>query len=522
MSDQRPNRPDDLDGLPGPDEQDAVAPAPDVDPRVADAHTTDIVPEDPRDPLLDDPVAAHDEREPLGDPAPFSTAPPAGEDATAAPGGDAPVPVDDELAPAPSDDAALAGEDASVRPADDVIVPTDAGLTPARGDAETTDAVLGDDRAGYDEDVADDAAEHGAEERAADEVADERVADGHVGDERVADEVDRPVADRYVPDEYATDESAVYEHADGRRDVEQDALDGPDVDEREVALASTAHVPGGQDPEDRAPLAPEAPAEGRPLHEVPAPSDAAPAAVAAPTNGWKVLGQALRPRVTRAQLLAGVLCALLGFALAVQIRQTSDLSLSGMRQDDLVRILDETTTRGDSLERERADLAVERDELLSGSDTRQAALDALRRSAETQGILAGRLPAEGPGVVVTLTEPGGSIKPVMMLNVLEELRNAGAEAIQLDDQRITASSAFTGSAGAVVLDGVTLSPPYVWTVIGDPETIATALQMPGGAFAQVRSTGADANVEQLEQVEVTAIRDIPDPVHATPVPAAAD
>src|SRR3954454_6448389 len=115
-----------------------------------------------------------------------------------------------------------------------------------------------------------------------------------------------------------------------------------------------------------------------------------------------------------------------------------------MRQQDLVRILDEVTNRSDDLADESADLRRERDELLSGSDRRQAALDALRRSAETQGILTGRLPAEGPGVAVTLIDPDGRIKPVTMLDVLEELRNAGAEAIALNGQRITASSAFTG------------------------------------------------------------------------------
>ncbi|WP_210728167.1 DUF881 domain-containing protein, partial [Cellulomonas septica] len=250
------------------------------------------------------------------------------------------------------------------------------------------------------------------------------------------------------------------------------------------------------------------------------PPPSAPVA-ATPGNGWSVLGRALKPRVNRAQVLAGVLCALLGFALAVQIRQTSDLSLSGMRQADLVRILDEATTRGDSLERERADLLDERDELLSGSDTRQAALDALRRSAETQGILAGRLPAEGRGVVVTVSDSGAQVKSVTMLNMLEELRNAGAEAMQLNDLRITASSAFTGTAGAIQLDGTTLTPPYVWKVIGDPDTIATALQMPGGAFAEVRNNGGNASVEQQDLVEVSAIRVVPDPVHATPVPPAA-
>lgn len=233
---------------------------------------------------------------------------------------------------------------------------------------------------------------------------------------------------------------------------------------------------------------------------------------------WSVLGRALRPRMTRAQVLAGVLCALLGFALVVQVRQAAGADLSTMRQQDLVRILDEVTNRGDALADESADLTRERDQLLSGSDRRQAALDALRRSAETQGILTGRLPAEGPGVVVTLTEPDGLIKPNTMLGVLEELRNAGAEAIELNGQRVTASSAFTGTAGAIMLDGMNLTSPYVWIAIGDPDTIDPALQIPGGAMAQVRNNGGQGDVEQRDNVQITALRVIPDPVYATPVP----
>jgi uncharacterized protein YlxW (UPF0749 family) len=243
---------------------------------------------------------------------------------------------------------------------------------------------------------------------------------------------------------------------------------------------------------------------------------------AQPPSGWAVLGRALKPRATRAQILAGLLCAGLGFALVAQVRQSGETDLAGMRQGDLVRILDETTNRGDALQREAADLTRERDDLLSGSDRRQAALDALRRSAETQGILAGRLPAEGPGVIVTLTETDRFIKPNTMLNMLEEMRNAGAEAIQLNDQRITASSAFTGTGGAIVLDGVELSAPYKWIAIGDPDIIAPALQIPGGAMAQVRNNGGKGTVDRLDLVEVSAVRAVPEPVYATPVPPQGD
>ncbi|WP_129336985.1 DUF881 domain-containing protein [Cellulomonas endophytica] len=239
----------------------------------------------------------------------------------------------------------------------------------------------------------------------------------------------------------------------------------------------------------------------------------------APPTGWAVLREALRPRVSRTQVVIGVLCALLGFAAVAQVRQAGTASLGSLRQDDLVRLLDETTTRSDELASEVARLAAERDELLSDEGSRQAAEEAARRSAETQGILTGRLPAVGPGVVVTVTDPDGTVEPETLLNLLEELRNAGAEVLQLGDVRVVASSAFTGSPGAVVLDGVTLRPPYRWLVIGDPDTISTALEIPGGALAAVRRDGGDGTVSRRDEVEVTALATPVPPVFATPVPA---
>jgi uncharacterized protein YlxW (UPF0749 family) len=322
--------------------------------------------------------------------------------------------------------------------------------------------------------------------------------------------------------------------AEAIQQARADAIEEPTDDEGALPADDLSGVVEGADDaaaNDRAPAAePDGPAASPGSDDAPA-ADATVetdgGATSEPVPGasdgaWSMLGRALRPRMTRAQVLAGVLCALLGFALVVQVRQAGGTNLSSMRQQDLVRILDEVTNRSDDLADESADLRRERDELLSGSDRRQAALDALRRSAETQGILTGRLPAEGPGVVVMLTEPKGAIKSVTMLNMLEELRNAGAEAIELNGQRITASSAFTGTAGEIVLDGVSLTAPYAWHVIGDPDTIDVALRIPGGAMAQVRLNGGEGDVEQREKVEITALRVIPDPVYATPVPSPGD
>ena len=331
------------------------------------------------------------------------------------------------------------------------------------------------------------------------------------------DELARPLYDPLPPsdDEPPIGEPVFDETASGRPQGEASARDEVDAREggaREAdAPEGDAAAATGEDHEERTT---EADASAQP----PVPDSVAALAEAPAGSGWAVLGRAMAPRATRAQVAAGVLCALLGFAVVVQVRQNDETALSGLRQSELVRVLDETTERGDQLRREVSELRGERDRLASGSDGQAAAIDSLRRSAITQGILSGRLPAEGPGVRVTLLDPGRDLQPVTMLNMLEELRNAGAEAIQLNDQRVTASSSFTGTRGDVLLDGVRLEPPYEWLAIGDPSTLSIALQIPGGAMATVRGTGATGTVEEQDEVSVSAVRTLPDPAYASPVP----
>lgn len=233
-------------------------------------------------------------------------------------------------------------------------------------------------------------------------------------------------------------------------------------------------------------------------------------------SAWRRIGAALRPRMTRSQVLAGVLCAAVGFALAVQVRQSAADHLSSARQDELVRLLDDVTVRAERLDDEVARLEETRDELRSGSGRARAALELAQERAESEGILSGRLPAEGPGLQLTIDDPTGALEASQLFNVLEELRNAGSEAAELNGVRLVTSSWFVDGDRGIVVDGEALTPPYRWTVIGDPATMDRALEIPGGALATVRTAGAEATTSREDRVEVTAVRVPQEPQFADP------
>lgn len=219
----------------------------------------------------------------------------------------------------------------------------------------------------------------------------------------------------------------------------------------------------------------------------------------------------------RASLLIGVLCLLLGFALAVQVRTTSaDSGLGAARQEDLVRILDELSEREDRL---REDITAQeeiRQRLTTGDDQALTALEEAILRQEQLAILAGTIAAEGPGIELTISDPTGDVGPEVLLDAVQELRAAGAEAIQIGDVRIGVSSAVTGAPGSLVIDEAALSAPYRIVAIGDPPTLETALNIPGGVVNTVSRAGGEASIEQYDEVTVSALRVIEEPEYAQP------
>jgi uncharacterized protein YlxW (UPF0749 family) len=215
--------------------------------------------------------------------------------------------------------------------------------------------------------------------------------------------------------------------------------------------------------------------------------------------------------------LIGVLTLLLGFAIAVQVHaNSSGDTLSGLREDDLIGILDNQNARADRLRQQIAQLQQNLNQLQDSGDRAAAARRQAIDQAHALGILLGTLPATGPGVAVTVSDPGAHLTGEDLLDVVEELRGAGAEAIQFGSVRVTTSTSFEGDGGMVTVDGTELPAPYRVIAIGEPKTLDTALNIPGGVAATVRAAGGQLTVQELATVQVTATRSLPKPQYEQP------
>ncbi|MEU4474921.1 DUF881 domain-containing protein [Micromonospora sp. NPDC023888] len=301
--------------------------------------------------------------------------------------------------------------------------------------------------------------------------------------------------------------------------------------------------PEAPDPDELSPLAPQEPAQPDEEPAVEPVEDGATVdlSAAVPRSGEPVAvsdglaepaGESVavppvaagRFRWSTAGVMIVALLVLLGFTLVVQLKTTStDPTLGATRQEDLVRILSDLDARESRLQQDIRALEDSQRQLRSGEQGRQAALDEATRRANELGILAGTLPAVGPGLTVQFEAGVKPITATRVLDAVQELRGAGAEAMQIagGDRatvRIIASTYFLdGDNGSLMVEGRRLTGPYTITVIGDPATMRTALNIPGGVVASVRGVGGNVTFGEREVAEVSALHAPIKLEHARPV-----
>ncbi len=226
---------------------------------------------------------------------------------------------------------------------------------------------------------------------------------------------------------------------------------------------------------------------------------------------------ALRP--SRRQLVVAVVLALVGYGLVVQVRATdADSDYDTLRQQDLIDVLNGLagTTQRTQSEIER--LTRTRAQLLDETSARSTALQEARDEVETLNVLAGLVPVTGPGIRITIAERGGTeVTLSSILDLVQELRTVGAEAIQLNGEvRVVAQTAFEDVEGGLLVDGTLVQAPYVVDVIGEPGVLSGAVEFALGPRAQIERDGASLEVTELGSLDVEAVREQEEVEYAVP------
>jgi uncharacterized protein YlxW (UPF0749 family) len=198
--------------------------------------------------------------------------------------------------------------------------------------------------------------------------------------------------------------------------------------------------------------------------------------------------------------MVAVLTGVIALVAVLQLRSQVEVQRSLDTQDNtsLAFLIDDLHRSNDSLQTRIAQLAGQRDQLRSGRDAAQPALQDERQRLR---VIEGLDPVHGPGVVMNVDAP---LTAIDLQDATNNLRAAGAEAIAINEHRIIASTVIRQSGTTVTMDGASVSGPWTFLAIGDPVRLSdVAEQMTRSLRADGRVRSAGYRMEDRVEIRAT-------------------
>jgi uncharacterized protein YlxW (UPF0749 family) len=198
-------------------------------------------------------------------------------------------------------------------------------------------------------------------------------------------------------------------------------------------------------------------------------------------------------RESRSQATLAAVAFLLGLLVVVQLRsQTGGSALEALSTQSLTQLVASLNTQNDQLRSEIGSLQDQLDELRANRASGATSVDQITSELARIRAWAGLDAVSGRGVTITVR---GRIEAGAVEDLLNELHNAGAEAIAIGDIRVVSRTTVSGQAGSLDADGFVLGDPFTIRAIGKPETLVGSLTRAGGIIAQLAATDPAATLE---------------------------
>lgn len=185
----------------------------------------------------------------------------------------------------------------------------------------------------------------------------------------------------------------------------------------------------------------------------------------------------------RTEITIMIICVLVGFLLVTQLLGQAQVShdLASQSEQDLGQIIHELNTETSSMQQEVSDLKIKLYRYQQQLANKKAILASANNNLKDLRVIAGLSKVKGPGLKLTITDRGNTLDTFDFLDIVQELRVAGAEAISINGIRVVADTSFTKRKRTVYINNNRkISSPFAIEAIGEPETLYQAVGLGGG------------------------------------------
>lgn len=221
----------------------------------------------------------------------------------------------------------------------------------------------------------------------------------------------------------------------------------------------------------------------------------------------------MQKRRKRGELAVVAAFLVLGFLLGLQLKSVrlhaGVDATSASRLETLQELYNNLVNERDGLKEQLTTAQKELEDYRSAAVSGEES-EALKAEVDYLSMVAGLTDVEGPGVMVILQDSTTSnttgdendylIHDSDLLSVVNELRDAGAQALSLNGERILATSEIRCAGSVVMINGQRLAAPFIIYAIGDPTTLYNALTMRGGVVDVLGQWKIQVNVTMSEKL----------------------
>ena len=202
-----------------------------------------------------------------------------------------------------------------------------------------------------------------------------------------------------------------------------------------------------------------------------------------------------------AQISLFAVALIIGLLLVGQLRsQARPIELSNLSAQELSALIDQVSSRNTELSEGLDELNTQIRDYERASVEGQSDIVISEEALAGIDAFGGLVGVEGQGIRIMAE---GSFDPIAVNDLIHELRNAGAEAIAVDDIRITAQSIAVLGTSAIEIDGVPIGPSFEISAIGSPDGLKAAIERPGGILSLYeQSIDARFAVSQVATLEL--------------------
>lgn len=234
----------------------------------------------------------------------------------------------------------------------------------------------------------------------------------------------------------------------------------------------------------------------------------------------------------RAKASIAIVLSILAFVITWQLKSVrlnqGQGTISGLRSAELQNLYQKEKEKNEALWSDYLRISNDLERYKEAANDTNATTKLLKEQLDNAEILSGLKEVTGKGVIVKMNDSKfatGSegndnlyvLHDADILLVINELRDAGAEAISINGERLTALSEIRCVGSVISINNVRIATPFIINAIGDSDTLESALLFRGGIVSELAGYGFEFDIKKSENITVPAYKGAISFKYATPV-----